>query len=83
LDGAPFPPELIYLWDIYNRIRRRKGSNGFGPSPIDGPDIESFQRRHSMPLAPWEQEVIEGLDDIYMKVQGEAARNVSHATEQP
>jgi hypothetical protein len=64
----------VYLWDIYDKIRRRKGSSGFGPSPIEGHDIESYQRRYRFPLAPWEHEVIEGLDDLYMKVQREAAR---------
>jgi hypothetical protein len=75
LRGVPFPPELIYLWDIFNKIRRRKGSSGFGPSPIEGQDIESFERRHRYPLAPWEHEIVEDLDDLYMKVQGEAARS--------
>lgn len=74
LDGVPFPPALVYLWTVYNKIRRRKGSNGFGPSPIEGQDIESFERRHRFPLAPWEHEVIEELDDLYMKVQSDAAR---------
>jgi hypothetical protein len=74
LAGRPFPPELLYLYNIFNSIRRRKGSNGFGPNPIDGQDIESYERRHQCRLAPWEQEAIEGLDDIYMQVQNETVR---------
>jgi hypothetical protein len=62
----------LHLWHIYSKIRRRKGSNGFGPSPIEGPDIESFQRRHFISLAPWEQEIIEMIDDLFMAEQSKA-----------
>jgi hypothetical protein len=65
----------MYLWKIFSSIRRRKGSNGFGPSAIEGQDIESYERRHQMKLAPWEHEAIENLDDVYMKVQNEASAN--------
>jgi hypothetical protein len=72
LECPPFPMAARHLFNIFNKIRRRKGSNGFSLSPIEGPDIESFQRRHFVSLAPWEQEIIEMLDDLFLAEQGKA-----------
>lgn len=77
LAGTPMPSELIYLWRAYNRLRRRQGSSGFGASPIGWPELDAFVRHSQFHLAPWEIEVIEDLDDLYLKVQGEAARKNS------
>ncbi|MBX4944641.1 phage tail assembly chaperone [Rhizobium binae] len=62
----PFPQSLAYLWSAYNRIRRRKGVGFTGPQPIEWSDIEAFNRMTRMRLAPWEVEVIETLDNLYL-----------------
>lgn len=62
----PIPPALNYLWKTFNRLRRRKGSNGFQASPIEWPDIDAFERKARFPLTQWEVEVIEDLDDLYL-----------------
>ena len=59
------PGALAYLWMIYRRIRRRKG-NSFGVQPIEWPDIDSFLRHAKYILAPWEIEIIEDIDDLYL-----------------
>lgn len=74
LAGDPVPAELRYLLGGYWRIRRRKGGNGFGPSPIEWPDIDAFLRHSRVNLAPWEVEIIEELDDCFMSEQGKAQR---------
>lgn len=61
----PLPLALSYLWQIYRRLRRRKGG-GMGPSPIEWPDIDAFLRLSGVALVPWEIEVIEDLDDAFM-----------------
>ena len=68
------PPVLAYLWRAFQRIRRRKGGSGFGPSPIEWPDIDAFVRNSRFHLLPWEIEVIEELDDLYMAQQAKNAR---------
>lgn len=60
------PMALFYLWTAYNRIRRRKGGSGFGPSPIEGHDVESYERRYRIRFLPFENEIIDELDDLYM-----------------
>lgn len=61
----PFPAAVAYLWDTFWRLRRRKGG-GFGPAPIEWPDIAGFTAFTGVRLAPWEVEIIEDLDDCFM-----------------
>lgn len=57
---------LEYLWRAFNRLRRRKGGNGFAALPIEWPDIDAFVRNTRFDLAPWEIEIIEDLDDLFL-----------------
>ncbi|UFX41792.1 hypothetical protein HAP47_0021040 [Bradyrhizobium sp. 41S5] len=66
LKVPPMPAGLLYLWRIYDRMRRRKGGNGFALSPLEWQDIDAFLRRTQTDLAPWELEIIEMLDDLYL-----------------
>lgn len=68
----PAPPELSYLRRIYDRLRRRKGGTGFGPAPVEWPDIDAFLRHSGLRLEPWEVEVIEDLDDAFMAAPSNA-----------
>lgn len=61
-----FPEELRYLWRIYHRLRNRKGAGLAGPSPWEWPDLDAFVRNSRMPLAPWEVEILEALDDVFL-----------------
>jgi len=38
-----------------------------GPQPITWQDIDAFLRRSEIALAPWQIELIERLDDIYLQ----------------
>lgn len=62
-----------YLWNAYGRLRRRKGGNGFASSPLEWPDILAFMIATRFPLAPWEIEVIEDLDDLFIAEHAKAA----------
>lgn len=61
-----FPAALGYLWRAYIRLRRRKAAGFNGPEPIGWQDIDAFARRSGLRLAPWETEILEVLDDIYL-----------------
>lgn len=68
LTMPPFPRALNYLWTAYLRLRRRKGSTDMGsPQPIEWPDIKAFVQITGMRLIPWECQLIEALDDVYMQ----------------
>lgn len=70
----PLPPELLYLWTAYNRIRRRTGGSGFGLSPIEGADVESYERRYRLRFLPFENEILDELDDLYMAAQAKTMK---------
>jgi hypothetical protein len=66
LCGPPFPKELAYIWKIFVRLSTRRGSNGFGGLPIGWSDIDAFCRLSQTKLHPWEIEIIEDLDALYL-----------------
>ncbi len=63
----PFPRALAYVWQAYLRLRRRTAGGFSGPQPIGWQEIDAFVRRSGIRLAPWEIELIETLDDIYLR----------------
>ena len=66
-----------YLWNAYSRLRRRKGGTGFGPAPLEWPDIQAFMAAARYPLAPWEIEIIEAIDDLFIAERGKPAPSAS------
>lgn len=61
------PPEGAHAWLVFSRLRARTGG-GMGPNPIGWADIDAFMRLTGTPLAPWEVECIEQLDQTWMRV---------------
>ncbi len=61
-----FPEALSYLWEIFIRLANRRQSNGFGPERLGWAEIDAFCRLTRTRLAPWEVEIIERLDDLYL-----------------
>ena len=60
-----FPKVLDYLWRVFLRLSRRRGSTGFGVAPISWSDIDAFVRNSGFTLAPWEVGIVEDLDDLF------------------
>lgn len=70
----PFPMALLYVWQAFRRLDRRRGSNGFSHNPISWPDIDAFVRNSKVRLQPWEISLIEDLDDLYRSEMAKAAK---------
>jgi hypothetical protein len=66
LHCPPLPKALGHVWNAFHRLRRRKGSNGFALSPIGWPDIDAFVRFSGVRLTPWEVELVEDLDNLFL-----------------
>lgn len=62
----PFPTALSYLWQAFLRLRGRAMPTMSGPGPITYSDLDSYTRLTRMSLAPWEVQILENLDDIYL-----------------
>lgn len=63
----PFPAALAYLWRAYLRLRRRCGSGFSGPQPVGWTEIYAFAQLSGIVLAPWEIDLIEAVDDLYLR----------------
>jgi hypothetical protein len=78
----PLPIAAYPVWLAFCRLSGRRGGTGFGPSPIGWLEIEAYQRLAGIRLSPWEIEMIEMLDRLYLDrlaAVSEAARNKERA----
>lgn len=66
MNPPPPPSCLAHLFVVYRRLRRRKGSNGFGPQAIEWSDFDAFGRLTGTELSPWEIAILEDLDDLFL-----------------
>lgn len=82
LSMPPFPEPLDYLWRAYLRLRRRIASGFSGPNPVGWQDIDAFIRRAGARFAPWEIEVLERIDDLFVRRDESAQPAARPMTEQ-
>ncbi|KWT70775.1 hypothetical protein APY04_0836 [Hyphomicrobium sulfonivorans] len=68
LKQPPFPLALNYLWRSFIRLRGRKGCGFSGAEPITWPEIDAYTRQTRTSFAPWEIELLEELDGLYLEV---------------
>ena len=73
LECPPLPEAAEHIWRAFQRLSRRRGSGGMGASTLTWPDIDAFVRQSRLRLAPWEIEMIEDLEDLWM---AERAREI-------
>jgi hypothetical protein len=64
----PFPVPLRYLWNAFIRLSNRRPV-GFAASLIPWSEIDAFQRVTRFRLAPWEIQIIERLDAMFVSEQ--------------
>jgi hypothetical protein len=75
LAQPPLPQSLEYLWAAFCRLATRRTSNGYGPNLITYPEIDAFQRVTSIRLDPWEVEIIEMLDRMFITENAKSQGN--------
>ena len=68
-----FPASVGYVWSAWRRIRRRKAHGFNGHDPIEWPDIDAFVRRTGTMLDPFDIDLIEALDDLFLAKMAEQA----------
>lgn len=68
LEPVDCPFEALYLWDYFMLINQRRQRDSMGiPQPISQAEVESWCRRRGIDFSPWENEVIDALEAVYMK----------------
>jgi hypothetical protein len=66
-----FPSAIAHVWLAWRRLRRRKSFGMAGHNPIEWPDIDAFMRRTRVKLDPFEIELVEALDDVFLASMAE------------
>ncbi len=56
---------MAHLWHWFLRMSNRRGG-GFGPAPITHRDMQAFFELAQISPTPWEVEMIETLDSLYL-----------------
>lgn len=86
---AEMPVLAAPVWGWFVKLASKRGSNGFGPSPISYTEMEAFFRLNDIEASPWEVELICKFDDIALqqyaedyekkrKAESKASKNKSH-----
>ena len=69
----PLPLACGGVWQVFLQLHQRRGSNGFGPLPLDEARLLAWCRLHSQRLTAWEVERIFALDDLWFDQHQAAA----------
>lgn len=51
---------------MFDRLSSRRGHNGFGPALITYHDLAAFTAITGLRLSPWEVDIIEMLDELWL-----------------
>lgn len=73
------PAGCVSVWNVFCELSTRRGSSGFGPSPIGWADLQGWQAVYGARLSPWEVERIFEIDALWMKSTAEAQANQTPA----
>lgn len=61
------PLEVRYLWSAFGRLSGRRRFSEAGAHPIGWDELDAFSRLTGAAFAPWEIEVIEMLDRLFLE----------------
>jgi hypothetical protein len=61
--------EMFYdAWHFFLKLHSRRGSNGFGPSPLSYPEMKAFFELQQIFPTPYEIQMIELFDNVAMEM---------------
>lgn len=67
-DAPAMPKSLEYLWAYFLEFHLVRGSNGFGPLPINFSEILAWSKLFKVKLDAWEINTLIQLDRAYLTV---------------
>jgi hypothetical protein len=68
LNAYPIPTELQYLYGWFCDLSAQRGSNGYGPNPLNSSVIRDWAAMSGHNINPWEFETIRAMDRKWLKV---------------
>lgn len=73
LDTIDPPDCLLYLWNYFLDMGSRRQSNGYHDMPLPHAEVVAWERRRGVHLLPFENDLIDKLDALFVKVQTKLA----------
>lgn len=77
LRQPPMPEAASHVWKAFLRLSAHRAGGGFGPGPITWPDLDAYCRMTRTTLAPWEVEMLEDLDSLWLAERAKEIKNRS------
>jgi hypothetical protein len=63
------PSCVMYLWDYFRDMNRRRTSNGYGYNPITEEGVQAWARRRRITLLPFENELLDELEYVFLRIK--------------
>lgn len=79
LNAYPIPLELQYLYGWFCDLSSSRGSNGYGPNPLNPSAIRDWSEMTGHRVNPWEFETLRAMDRKWLKVYSDL--NASEPTD--
>ena len=67
LESLDPPDQLLWQFNIFCELSKRRGITVNGPAPISYADIGFYSQLKGMSLDVWEVDLITTLDDVWLK----------------
>jgi hypothetical protein len=68
LEPVDCPDEMLYLWDRFLEVSKRRTSNGFGLNPVPYADIAAWATMNRVRITPFELEVLDRIEALYVSL---------------
>lgn len=76
------PLELAYLWGWFQELHAQRGSNGWGPNPINYTDMAAWAGLSGVTIRAPELQCLVILDRLWLSAQAEASQARQRYVEQ-
>lgn len=74
LEPVDCPFEVMYLWEYFLDMNKRRTNNGFSKNPVSEVEMQAWQKRHGIRLEFFEYMALDALEDVYTKSQNKKGK---------
>jgi hypothetical protein len=60
---------ILYLWEYFLDMSKRRTSNGFGYNPIPEEGVTAWEKRRGIKLAYFENELIDQVEMLFLRIR--------------
>lgn len=68
LESIDCPLEVLYLWEYFLDMSKRRTGTGFGLNPIPNEGVEAWAHRRGIQLLPFENRLLDELEQLFLSI---------------